>query len=294
MGGLAGGDPLSIPLRVTFDSTGRLASDVICVFCGHNLRGLLPTGLCGECGQSVERSMRGGALANADPQWVDRLRGGTALLALALPWLWLPLAWPVVWYAGWRMTSPNPAAPAGGGFARFGLRAMLVVLAAITPTFGFIPAGTGKSAEEVAPPVIAAYAGAWLLWSVLAVSHLSDRVENGRLHRLMRLTLWACVIALGLSAVVMGGYWLPLVLTGSMGSPSVPDIAILLVVIPLGLAGLIVAPVGVFWLWRELEVAETLARGGRVRIRMWAPAAAGAASAATRTGAKDPAPPAQV
>src|SRR5262249_10880515 len=75
---------------------GRLAGDVFCSACGHNLRGLLPDGQCVECGLPVGWSRRGGGFLSANSEWLESLRGGIASLALLLPWMWMPLTWPFV------------------------------------------------------------------------------------------------------------------------------------------------------------------------------------------------------
>lgn len=53
--------------------------DIACIFCGYNLRGLLPTGRCPECGSNITDSIRGDLLKFADPTWLDKLRFGTSL-----------------------------------------------------------------------------------------------------------------------------------------------------------------------------------------------------------------------
>jgi hypothetical protein len=64
-----------------------VVSDLHCVHCGYDLRGQPRTGVCPECGVNVKWS-RIGALWQADPSWLRKLRLGLRLLigmlALAL------------------------------------------------------------------------------------------------------------------------------------------------------------------------------------------------------------------
>ena len=65
------------------DVTGTVAQvleeDTPCRRCGYNLRGLATTGLCPECGTAIALSLVGNLLKQAGPDWVERLRFGTAL-----------------------------------------------------------------------------------------------------------------------------------------------------------------------------------------------------------------------
>lgn len=63
--------PHAVPVAIDYD--------VACIFCGYNLRGLLPTGRCPECGSPIADSIRGDFLKFADPAWLDKLRLGTSL-----------------------------------------------------------------------------------------------------------------------------------------------------------------------------------------------------------------------
>lgn len=56
-----------------------LQSDVLCIACGYNLRGLDPSGRCPECGLAVADSNRGDRLAFADREWLRKLHFGTSL-----------------------------------------------------------------------------------------------------------------------------------------------------------------------------------------------------------------------
>lgn len=84
------------------------ATDVLCVQCGYNLRGLVPTGRCPECGTAIAESFCGTLLRFANPKWLNRLRWGARLLfwvnlamVVESPMSWLATiggAWTAVWY----------------------------------------------------------------------------------------------------------------------------------------------------------------------------------------------------
>lgn len=108
-----------------------------CLQCGYALRGLPIDGLCPECGQSVERSLRGASLRHAEPKYVRRLHHGLILVQWATglgltAWFMLLaaigaglFAWPIIEiilggvcvlvaanYVGWWMvTTPDPGLP---------------------------------------------------------------------------------------------------------------------------------------------------------------------------------------
>lgn len=57
-----------------------VADDRTCVGCAYNLRGLLVTGNCPECGSPVEQSLHGNELWYSNPQWLKYLRWGMTLM----------------------------------------------------------------------------------------------------------------------------------------------------------------------------------------------------------------------
>lgn len=107
-------------------------TDLPCMGCGYNLRGLHAAGACPECGLAVGRSTRGDRLMYADARWVRRLAGGMmwaggAIAVMGFEILFLPmaaevggplgealslalLALPVLigGWACWQFTSPEP------------------------------------------------------------------------------------------------------------------------------------------------------------------------------------------
>lgn len=57
-----------------------LTEDLRCTRCGYNLRGLTLDKLCPECATPIARSIHGNLLRYADPEWLDKLRLGAALM----------------------------------------------------------------------------------------------------------------------------------------------------------------------------------------------------------------------
>jgi hypothetical protein len=263
------------------DGLGRLARDATCVRCGHNLRGLPPDGLCCECGQPVDISLSGSPLAGAEPQWLERVCAGTGLLTLLLPWLWLPLAWPVVLVAGWLAAAPNPADLPREARRSLALRSLLMIILVVPPLAAWIrdgPPATWLRADILA--LLALVAGLLLIWTVVLTRRLSRHVGQKGLRRAVQFlsVCWFCAIGL-------------LVCTAALmtqGSAStIDDIIFPFVIVGIAavLGGLIALPIILIRLWRELDVAATLARSRRDRRRAHAPA--------TPPPASDAAPPAR-
>ena len=68
---------------VALDADGRLAVDHPCACCGYNLRGLVPSGACPECGLAVEDSLRRDTLRFADRRWLRTVRLGLLMAAVS-------------------------------------------------------------------------------------------------------------------------------------------------------------------------------------------------------------------
>ena len=61
----------------------RIDFAVPCLSCGYSLQGLDAIGRCPECNESIERSLRGRLLGNADRRWVRRVILGFDLFLLS-------------------------------------------------------------------------------------------------------------------------------------------------------------------------------------------------------------------
>ena len=68
-----------------------IETDLTCVDCTYNLRGLLHDGSCPECGASIERSVHGDQLVHANPIWLKKVSNGMKWIITALFLAHLPL-----------------------------------------------------------------------------------------------------------------------------------------------------------------------------------------------------------
>lgn len=62
--------------EIPLDASGRIDTDVQCVGCDYNLRGLDDEAVCPECGIAVDQSVRGDFLQFANPEWLMSLAMG--------------------------------------------------------------------------------------------------------------------------------------------------------------------------------------------------------------------------
>ncbi len=72
-------DPNAEP-RHAVDASGALAVEINCRQCGYNLRGLMPTGLCSECGAPISHSLRVDLLRYANPEWLRKVSTGVRII----------------------------------------------------------------------------------------------------------------------------------------------------------------------------------------------------------------------
>ncbi|MCK4871779.1 MAG: hypothetical protein KAS72_03540 [Phycisphaerales bacterium] len=71
-----------MPADVHADDPRRLTANIPCIHCGHNLRGVLLTERCPECGQAVADSTRTTLLHFAELKWLRSLTRGLRLLLI--------------------------------------------------------------------------------------------------------------------------------------------------------------------------------------------------------------------
>jgi hypothetical protein len=270
-----------------WDRDDRLTRDLHCVQCGYNLRGLPRTGHCGECGAPVEWSLAGGGLSFADPNWLERLRGGAACLTLTFPWLWLLLTWFVFGIGLWRVTTPNPADARG---PRLALTALRPLLAAAGPLVWFVilplcawylDDHAAELGLDPAPATIfLAAVGllALLLITSAALRPIGMRAGSRRLKRWQGRALW------------LNG--MSLALVGAWGVNEAAGLGVDVLTV-LGVIGVLAGVVGVVLLfaslvltWRTLEQAEVRARALREEVRYWQRPVPGS-SGARQAGAAD-------
>lgn len=214
-------DP-GVPSTLLPDAQGRIGTDVTCRFCGYNLRGLLPDGLCPECGKPVEASTYRYLLEFADPAWVRSLAGGanwilgavlvsvgmlpTAMLAImylhpaqevvvAVIGLGVPgLAYLIGF---WKLTRPQPGKiDYGGDVARVCTRASAVCV--LAGGLAWFP----LAADAVAGPLLGIVLLVAVVCLIVAASRHAARLALRLPDRaLARQTGWAMWAALVLGAL---------------------------------------------------------------------------------------------
>lgn len=74
---------LSAAIAARFDIPAEVTDDRCCAGCGYNLRGLSTSGECPECGAPIWPAFTERAILMASPEWLGRLRSGTALIGAA-------------------------------------------------------------------------------------------------------------------------------------------------------------------------------------------------------------------
>jgi hypothetical protein len=249
---------------MSLDGAGRFDSDLSCVQCGHNLRGLLPTGECGECGSPVELSMGGGPLAAISLVWTGRARWGIGTMTLLLPWLWLPLVWPAAWVACWCMTEADPAPGRRGEWIAVTMRIFLILLPVpICIWLGVALIESWPWELSTHGPACLVVTAAFLLCALLAAMRLSTRVGAKDARRMLWIVFWCWVFGppaamlLGLGRFGAGSYVTETQVIGVLGLLALLSTPVLF-------------PIALIRLWREFEAAEVLAHGGRSRINVWA------------------------
>ena len=201
---------LQAPEEITYNLT--------CTRCGYNLRGLTPDKVCPECATPITRSLDRNLLRYADPNWLNKLRLGTALMlfvpvafALAAPWTAsvmnirvgvLALCSIGVGLALWaifRVTTPEPSIALDDAPAtlRKFLRACAILFSC-----GFLVQSLGQSTSPDAVLqivwsfsaliVMAAYLGQLVYFRRLAL-----RIPDQRLARSTTLVMWGSAVTAG-------------------------------------------------------------------------------------------------
>jgi hypothetical protein len=190
----------------------------------------------------------GSPLAAADRDWLQRVCRGVGLMTMLLPWLWLPLAWPLVVIGGWWATAANPAGPRRGGWARPTLRLLLpiILISSPTATYSWMRHEMLWQPHHVLFPFFATVIPL-LAWIVLVALMLGLEVGGRGLRKLRRV-----FISLWLAAV--GGATLAALLDLTSLN-AVADIVALLGLASAGcaLGGVVLIPLLLVRLWRELD-----------------------------------------
>lgn len=258
------------PPSINYDHTGRLATDLPCANCGHNLRGLLPTGKCGECGTPVKWTLRGNPLGTVDPDWLRRVRSGVVLIVVLMVWVWVPYVWPVYAFGLWRLTAPEqPESSFLHGLRilytwGLGLMIGLLLLSLEGGPGGLMqPVADGLSDDAI---LSLAAVGYGLVQCVIGVRlwHIGRRGKSRSLPSLAWLVALAGMIAAAAAAMTT---------LHELDLLDVQKTDMLVLGVALGLAGLfpalVLLCVALLVGARVLRVAEVQARALRDEVKAW-------------------------
>lgn len=208
---------------------------VVCRACEYELGGLFADGHCPECGLPIQASIRGDALALADPDWLARLQSGGWLI------VWTTLAWLGVRAAGgpsialftqgrltlaasltlkvvltalslwfllgiWRLTTPEHDLKPHGRWLIYMVRMLMIsgVMLNVVQRFGTL------SRAPTVPGAMLAYS--WLDeflaaagWAVLMfhLTQLGRRAGATKMSNSAWMTGWFIAASLGIAAVTL-------------------------------------------------------------------------------------------
>lgn len=243
------------------DRAAEINRDLYCPTCGYNQRGLRATARCPECNSPVEWALAGGDLYYSNPVWVRKLASGAGWLTVLLPWLWLPLSWPVLLWARLRLGARPPLGNPGpqGRLWHWQLGAWLIVAGAVACV------ATASSRAPAADVAILELTLIIVHESLLFIASraygLAGRVHVFGLKRLATLLCWINLSALGLhfGRLIDARFGLGMLLFTAGGM-----IANLLTLVAVPLSML------VSWLlWRRLSAAAAHARALRSEVWFW-------------------------
>lgn len=126
-------DPIETPADAA--AAAVVSGERFCIRCGYSLQGLRVDGVCPECGTSVALSLREPLLANADPEYLRKVKSGLSailngiLVSILMRFFVIAIAIALPGFAGaelinsfislgvsawilwgyWRYTEPDPA-----------------------------------------------------------------------------------------------------------------------------------------------------------------------------------------
>lgn len=201
-------------------------ANVDCRRCGYNLRGLNSQARCPECSTPVGLSIQGDLLRYSDPDWLDKLRGGSALLSWGMGLTFLGSCLGgigaglpgmtvysalfgglfvvgcslLIVYAIWQLTVPDPGGVGDGQYSRRRNLIRIFTLASIAAAAVGLTDYLALSSDMAMVLEIGSYlgivcgiAGTFLLLGYLRF--LGLRIPDAELARRARLVQWGYTIA---------------------------------------------------------------------------------------------------
>jgi hypothetical protein len=259
-----------------------IAQDRKCRGCSYNLRGLMDTGNCPECGRPIRKTyvaQFADQMTSAPAAWVGRYRLGTKLLCFGA---WLMafglLAWGVfgqialvagafvgslAWVAGTFITTrPRPRTlrmevdptrewRRWRAWARVSQPGWLIGLAGLLA----IQANGWYTPQAIAPVSICILVGIVGWWPLMLMqSNLAYWASDSELADRLRNCSWASALGMGIGAAMVG-------IVGGLNG-GLPDRFVVLGYFASGLVLGVWVLLGVFSLWYTLSTLWQLARLG--------------------------------
>lgn len=183
-------------------SAGRVGADLMCRVCGHNLRTLPVDAVCTECGTPIRHTLAPIAFSTADEAWIRRACAGVQWLTLLLPWLWLPLTWPIALGALALVSSRRSGRSL---FARpLGLLSLALMLAGLSLVILALrnsPLIVPRFSEVALLVAIALAYGSLPLAAADAATRENPRLRNAALRAF---AIWLVGFGLGIFGVLLG------------------------------------------------------------------------------------------
>ncbi len=282
------------PVQV-LDGQGAVAGDVNCVRCGYNVRGLLGSGRCPECGAAVSVSLRGALLRFSDPAWIGKLYLGVRLIfwgiiisivstvaGIFLAWLrgvgaieWYLLAglfsYGVVAMGAWMLTQPDPS---GKGEDQYGKARKIARTCIIIGMIGQVLNVLEKISPIAAPVELLMAILNFLLTAISTVkivammqylSKLAMRVPNAKISDRLDSLKRSLGASDGLYGLMKSGLRLAIAVGGRRALSGTP----LVLSCGGGIAGLLYLIFGVMFLHALGKMGKQFKEQGAIARELW-------------------------